>query len=237
MLGVLGGMGPAAGAYFAYRLAQLTDAHCDQDHLPVLLVNDPQVPDRSEAALGQGRSPLPAMLRGLRLLESGGCRGVAMPCNTAHCWFDDLQASIQMPLLHIVSASVQALRDQGVDGGKIGLLGTPATVASGLYQSQLQRAGYEVLPLSDDEVQRHCVAPIHAVKQGRPEAAGKALALALDALHRRGAHAVILGCTELPLAHAALGAAAAALTVIDSIDALAISALNHFGYAVKQPHA
>lgn len=93
MLGVLGGMGPAAGAYFAYRLALLTDVGSDQEHLPVLLVNDPQIPDRSDAVLGRGTSPLPAMRKGLQFLEASGCSCAVIPCNTAHHWYPSWQCA------------------------------------------------------------------------------------------------------------------------------------------------
>ncbi|HSV84522.1 MAG TPA: amino acid racemase [Ramlibacter sp.] len=236
MLGVLGGMGPAAGAYFAYRLALLTDASSDQEHLPVLLVNDPQIPDRSDAALGRGISPLPAMRKGLQFLESSGCSCAVIPCNTAHCWYPDLQMSVNMRLIHIVSSVVEGLRAKGIGGGRIGLLGTPATVNSSLYRGPLTHAGYTVLPLSEADVQQLCVHAIQAVKQNRLKEAGAALADSVRVLYDRGAAAVILGCTELPIALASLGAEKLELPVVDSIDSLAVCALKHFGLDVKQPN-
>lgn len=237
MLGILGGMGPAAGAYFAYRLALLTDVQSDQEHLPVLLLNDPEIPDRSDAVLGRGTSPLPAMRKGLQLLESSGCSCAVIPCNTAHYWFADLQASVKMPLIHIVSSVVERLRAGAIHGGRIGLLGTPATVNSSLYRSELTSAGYTVLPFTEDDVLQLCVRPIQAVKQNRPREAGAALADSVRVLYDRGATAVILGCTELPIALAALGPGKLELPVVDSIDSLAVCALNHFGFHVRQPNA
>lgn len=236
MLGVLGGMGPAAGAYFAYRLALLTDVGSDQDHLPVLLLNDPRVPDRSSATLNGGPSPLPAMRRGLQLLQTSGCACAVIPCNTAHYWYPDLQMSVTIPLLHIVTAVVARLRALGIHGGAVGLLGTPATVRSGLYLSALAAAGYTVLHLSDEDLQQLCVQPIQAVKQNRLGDAGMALAHAMRVLAERGASAVILGCTELPVALAALasrGEGHSSVAAVDSIDALAVSALTYFGLPVK----
>jgi aspartate racemase len=227
-------MGPAAGAYFAYRLALLTDARSDQEHLPVLLVNDPQIPDRSEAALGRGESPLPAMRRGLQFLEESGCSFAAIPCNTAHHWYAELQASVKMPLIHIVSSVIENLRASEIERGIIGLLGTPATIRSNLYKDQLMEAGYVVLPLTDEDVHRLCVSPIQAVKQNRQKEAGDALAAAVRVLHDRGATAVILGCTELPIALSSLGPTKLKLPVVNSIDSLAICALNHFGFDVRR---
>lgn len=226
-LGILGGMGPLAGAAFALRLVQLTDAAVDQQHIPAVLCNDPRIPDRSAAMLQGGESPLPAMLRGIRLLEAAGADCLALPCNTAHLWFDALQGATRLPLLHIATAVVQDLRRQGIAEGRIGVLGTPAALALGLYQRALGDAGYEAVMPTPDEVQRHCVPAIAAVKAGRLGDAWEPAAQGIRALQARGAAAVVLGCTELPLAvaHARRGEFGCALT--DSIDALALAAIAH----------
>ncbi|MDB5896963.1 MAG: aspartate racemase-like protein [Ramlibacter sp.] len=227
LLGILGGMGPMAGAAFAARLVALTPAERDQDHVPTLLCNDPRVPDRSLARLGQGEDPLNAMLRGLRLLERAGASLIAIPCNTAHLWYDQLAASTRVPLLHIVEAVCDDLRRLGV-WGRVGLMGTPATLKLGLYQQPLLQRGFEVI-VPDDAGLAQCVDAIAAVKGNRPEAAFEPAAACIRALIARGAAAVVLGCTELPLAvpHGRRGEFATALT--DSIDALAKAALVRYG--------
>lgn len=226
-LGILGGMGPLAGASFALRLVQLTEAAVDQEHIPTILCNDPRIPDRSSAMLAGGESPLPAMQRGIRLLEAAGAGCIAVPCNTAHLWFDELAGATRLPVLHIAEAVVQNLRRHGLRDGRVGVLGTPATLALGLYQRTLEAAGYEAIVPAPDEVQSHCVAAIAAVKAGRLDAAWAPAAEGIRALAARGARAVVLGCTELPLAvpHARRGEFDCLLT--DSIDALALAAIAH----------
>ena len=226
-LGILGGMGPLAGATFALRMVQLTEAAVDQDHIPTILCNDPRIPDRSSAMLQGGESPLPAMQRGIRLLEAAGAGCIAVPCNTAHLWFDDLKGATRLPVLNIAEAVVQNLRRHSVVQGKVGVLGTPATLALGLYQRALEQAGYEAIVPEADDVQRHCVASIAAVKAGQIDAAWEPAAQGIRALVARGAQAVVLGCTELPLAvpHHRRGAFDCVIT--DSIDALALAAIAH----------
>ncbi|RTD98734.1 aspartate/glutamate racemase family protein [Variovorax atrisoli] len=226
-LGILGGMGPLAGATFALRMVQLTEAAVDQDHIPTILCNDPRIPDRSSAMLQGGESPLPAMQRGIRLLETAGAGCIAVPCNTAHLWFDDLKGATHLPLLNIAEAVVQDLRGHELLQGKVGVLGTPATLALGLYQRALEQAGYEAIVPAADDVQRHCVAAIAAVKAGQLDAAWEPAAQGIRALVARGAKAVVLGCTELPLAvpHHRRGEFDCVLT--DSIDALALAAIAH----------
>src|SRR5689334_7763772 len=105
VLGVLGGMGPLASAQFMARLTLLTPAAHDQDHVPAVLWSDPRVPDRTAARLAGGADPLPWLLRGIRGLEAAGCGAIAIPCNTAHGWYEPMQAATRLPILHIVEAA------------------------------------------------------------------------------------------------------------------------------------
>src|SRR4051795_2524890 len=105
VLGVLGGMGPLASAQFMVRLTLLTPAEQDQAHIPAVLWSDPRVPPRTAARLAGGADPLPALLRGIRGLEAAGCGAIAIPCNTAHGWFGQMQAATRLPLLHILEAA------------------------------------------------------------------------------------------------------------------------------------
>lgn len=225
VLGVLGGMGPMAGATFASRVVALTPAARDQDHIPLVLCNDPRVPDRSSARLGQGEDPLPAMLRGLRLLERAGATVIAIPCNTAHLWYDQLAAATGLPVLHIVESVRDDLERLGAGGGRIGLMGTAATLQLDLYGEPLRRQGFQVLPTEPEEV-RLCAEAIEAVKANDAERGFAPAAACIARLVARGAQAVVLGCTELPLAvpHARRGDFGAVLT--DSIDALARAAIR-----------
>ena len=91
LVGVLGGTGPAATAYFLQRLVERTEARCDQDHVRTLAFNDTAIPDRTAFLLGRSdRSPLAALIEDGQLLEACGCDLLALPCNTAHGFFDEL---------------------------------------------------------------------------------------------------------------------------------------------------
>lgn len=225
VLGVLGGMGPMAGASFATRVVALTPAARDQDHIPLVLCNDPRVPDRSSARLGQGEDPLPAMVRGVRMLERAGATLIAIPCNTAHLWYDQLAAATSLPVLHIVDAVCDDLQRLGAAGGRVGLMGTAATLQLDLYGERLRRHGFDVLPAEPEEVQL-CAEAIEAVKANDAQRGFAPAAACIARLVARGAHAVVLGCTELPLAvpHARRAELGALLT--DSIDALARAAIR-----------
>ena len=221
MLGVLGGMGPLASAQFMARLTLLTPAERDQDHVPAILWSDPRVPDRGAARAGTGPDPLPHLVRALQGLAAAGCGAVAIPCNTAHGWIEGMRAATSLPILHIVDAAACDLRRQGIPPGPIGVMGTAATLAMRLYQDQLGPAGWPCLEPTHDEMTRLILPAIAAVKANRVQDAYAPLAEAVLALHGRGAQAVVLGCTEIPLGieaglHQNLG-----VPLIDTIDALA----------------
>jgi aspartate racemase len=224
VLGVLGGMGPLASAQFMVRLTLLTPAVRDQEHIPTVLWSDPRVPDRTAARLGGGEDPLPVLLRGIRGLEGAGCGAIAIPCNTAHGWFAPMQAATRLPILHIVEAAAADLRRQGVAPGPIGVMGTAATLAMGLYQEGLAGAGWDCLVPTPEEMGRLVTPAIAEVKANRVTEAYAPLAEAARALAARGARAVVLGCTEIPLGIAA--GPALPFPVVDTIDALARAAIG-----------
>lgn len=224
MLGVLGGMGPLASAEFMRRLTLLTPAVRDQDHVPAILWSDPRVPDRIAGHLGTGESPLPALLRGLRGLQAAGCGAVVMPCNTAHGWHDAMRAASPVPILHIVDAAEAELARLGVTPGPAGLMGTAGTLAMRLYQDRLEPNGWRFVVPTPDEMEMLVLPAIARVKTGDVAGAYAPLSEVAHRLSDRGARAVVLACTEMPLG---LGAGPAlAMPVCDTVDALARAAIE-----------
>jgi len=224
VLGVLGGMGPLASAQFMVRLTLLTPAEQDQEHIPTVLWSDPRVPPRTAAKLAGGADPFPALLRGIRGLEAAGCGAIAIPCNTAHGWFDAMRDATPLPILHIVDAAAVDLARQGVAPGRIGLMGTAATLAMRLYQERLEGAGWDCLVPTEDEMTRLVSPAIALVKANRVAEAYPPLAEVARRLAAHGARAVVLGCTEIPLGIAA--GPALPFPVVDTIDALARAAIG-----------
>lgn len=221
VLGVLGGMGPLASAEFMRSLTLQTPAQRDQDHLPAILVSDGRVPDRSAARMGTGPDPLPALLRGIRILEAAGCGAIAIPCNTAHGWYAGMQAATSLPILNIVDAAAADLRAQGFSKGRIGLMATAGTLAMRLYQERL--TDYEVITPDAAEMAELVTPAIEQVKANHLALAYPPLAEMATRLQARGAQAVVLGCTEIPLGIAA--GAPLPFPVVDTVAALARAAL------------
>jgi aspartate racemase len=200
MLGVLGGMGPLATADFFHKILLATPAGCDEDHIPLLIASDPRIPRRTPAILDGGTSPLPA-LRAIRdRLIGAGATMLAMPCNTAHYWYDDLARDCPVPFVSIVEASVAELPPQAKPGDHIGLVGTRAILAGRIFDARLAATGFAPLLPSDHMLDRSILPAIELVKAGRTRPAGDMLAPVVVDLLGRGAAAVLLACTEVPIA-------------------------------------
>ena len=226
ILGVLGGMGPLASAHFMLRLTLLTPADRDQDHIPAVLWSDPRVPDRTRGRQGTGPDPLPALLAGIAGLRQAGCTAIAIPCNTAHGWYNDMAAAAGCPILHIVDAAAADLRRAGITRGTIGVMGTSATLAMRLYQDRLGAQGWDCLIPPPEQMQRLVSPAIALVKANRVAEAYAPLAEAARNLAARGATAIVLGCTEIPLGLAAGPTDTLGAPLIDTIDALARAAIG-----------
>lgn len=200
MIGVLGGMGPLATLDFFGKVISETPARGDADHVPLLIQSDPRIAPRPAAILAGGRSPLPELLAGRDRLIASGAKALVMPCNTAHFWYADLLEGCAVPFLSIVDASVNELTQLADAGSTIGIIATRATLAAQIFELALVRSGYTVL-LPDDVVMNTLVLPgIECVKAGDTLRGGQLIEQAVQALLNQGARAVILACTETPLA-------------------------------------
>lgn len=211
-IGVLGGMGPSATVDFMDRIVQLTPATRDQEHLPVIVASLPHVPDRSSAILGTGPDPLAALLAGIDVLNRIGVGVVAIPCNSSHHWYPQMAAHSQAPVIHIAQACVAAI--PVTPQAKVAVLATRGALVSGFYQAALRERGIDFLVPDSSCGQDDVDACIRAVKGGDLPAGTAALDRALTAIAATGATAVIMGCTEIPIA--ARDAAPTPLALIDS---------------------
>ena len=190
ILGVLGGMGPAATLDFLAKLQAATPVRHEQDHLRVLVDINPRVPDHGLDP-GAAGPVLAAMAAGLR---EAGAQVLAIACNTAHAYADEVRAS-GLPLVDMPHAAGLAARTAGVT--RVGVLG--AAGALGLYRQRLSHLDLEMVSLGDHE-QIEFMALLYRIKSGDLGSASRetmaGLAHRLVAL---GAEAVIAGCTEVPL--------------------------------------
>lgn len=213
-VGVMGGMGPDATADFMSRVIRATPAVKDQDHLRMLIDNNPHVPNRQEALLRGGADPGPALASMARGLEAAGADFLVMPCNTAHAFAEAITAAVDIPLVSIIDVTVEACGDAAA----IGVLATDGCIRAGVFQAALADRGARAVLPDDDETEA-LMRLITRIKAGDtdPGIADGMRALA-TALVARGAEVIIAGCTEIPLV---LDADMVEVPLVSSTDALA----------------
>ncbi len=195
-VGVLGGLGPEATVDFMARVLALTPAESDQDHVHMLVDQNPGVPNRQDAILRDGEDPSPALVAMAKRLEGVGCDFLVMPCNTAHAWEVEIRTATTIPFLSIVDATVSAIPASVT---KVGLMTTPAGLASDCYQRALFDRGIETIEHDAAEVEE-LMKLVYSIKVGDmgPGVTDGMRELA-EALVERGAELIIFGCTEIPI--------------------------------------
>ncbi|MGI8946735.1 MAG: aspartate/glutamate racemase family protein [Ornithinimicrobium sp.] len=195
VVGVLGGMGPAATVDFYAKLVRHTPAQRDQDHLRVVIWADPTVPSRQQALLAGGTDPTPWLEEGVRHLMGAGAEIVVVPCNTIHAYLGPVLADQPVEFLSIIDTTVRAIQRR--DARRVGLLATDGALASGVFQAALDAAGIEwLLPMPSQ--QEALMGVVDAVKAGRSEQRLHAQVQEMRSdLRERGAATTIAGCTEV----------------------------------------
>lgn len=201
-IGVLGGMGPEAGARFLEEIIKACGAGRDQDHPPVILCSLPQVPDRTEAILHGGPDPVPALRHGLSVLARAGADFAAISCISAHYFWPRFAPRSPLPLFSLIDETLTALQRMRPSPKRIGLLATTGTIRSGILARPFEAIGFRVV-LPPAASQARIMTAIYGRKgikagitAGPPR---EALREAAGELVRAGAQAVLAGCTEIPL--------------------------------------
>lgn len=201
-IGIVGGVGPAATIDFMSKLIAATEAERDQDHIKLMVEQNPQIPDRTSNLLSDGTDPTLALYSTCKKLESGGADIIAIPCNTAHAYVDRIQRHLNIPIVNILTETVDHIRKSRPKIRKVGILATSGTIASCLYQEALRAENLVPIVLQSD-VQAKVMDAIYGemgVKAGHREGLCRQHMIeAISALADNGAEAVIMGCTELPL--------------------------------------
>ncbi len=196
IIGILGGMGPAATADLFNKIIFSTKAASDQEHLHVIIDSNTSIPDRTEALINGGEDPTEQLTLSARRLAAAGAELIAMPCNTAHGFYDAVCAAVDIPVLHMIKLTAQELRREGIECA--GLLATDGTVQSGIYERCFAGSGIELLTPSPAAQAAVMELTYKGVKAGQRDFDTSGFEKAAQELLDRGAQTLILGCTELP---------------------------------------
>lgn len=228
LLGVIGGLGPMATAYFMELVTAMTDAETDQAHLKMIVYSAPDIPDRTDYILGKSAdSPLPGFISAGISLKTLGVDLLAIPCITAHYFHNEIEAQVGIKTLHAIHETADLLAESGVL--RVGLMATDGTIQSGLFQAALEQRGID--PVLPSEEGQKCVMSLiyNDVKQGKaPDMI--AFRAVCDELFDNGAQVILLGCTELSVIKRdhVLGDG-----ILDVMEVLAKSAITACGKQVR----
>jgi aspartate racemase len=247
-IGVVGGVGPFAGIDLLGKIAAQTVADKDQDHLTVLNWSQPgTIVDRTEFLLGHvAQNPAFALAEQVQQLAKMGAGVVGIPCNTAHAprIFNQIRAELaavkcDVLLLHVIEEVGRFLQSNLPHVKQIGVLSTTGTYRAGVYAAVLEPLGFTaVLPpitLQTEKIHPAIYDPVYGLKACGvvTRQAQENLLLGIATLKGAGAKAIILGCTELPLAYNEL--AAAGLPLIDPTLILARALIREANPAKLKP--
>ena len=227
-IGILGGMGPMATCDLMKKIIDNTQASCDQEHLRICVDNNTNIPDRTAAILGKGKDPRPEMIKSALRLQAMDADVIIIPCNTAHYFLEDVAKCVDVPFLHMPRETAKVLSAQGVRAAAV--LATDGTIQSGIYDLELKKL--DIAPIHPDpDDQKTIMSLIYDyVKAGKDYPYPEKLVALQEKLMQQGAQAMILGCTELPLAFAGQKTP---LPAVDPTDILAQAAIRYVGGKVK----
>lgn len=232
-LGILGGVGPLASVYFADLIVNMTEACTDQEHIPLFLFNDNTIPDRTSFILGASDiDPTPRMIEDIAKLSSLGCDYIAVTCNTAHYFYNKLQASTSVTVVNMIDEAVNDVLKKIPEAKKIGVLATDGTVLSGVYSRVIKEKGMTCLtpsPASQKQIMEIIYAQIKAGKE--PDL--KAFLKVINELRHNGCDAIILGCTELSVINKNNSLTKNNDDIIDAMESLAKKCITLCGKEVK----
>lgn len=226
-LGVLGGMGPLCTANFYQKIVKNTKADKDQDHIPTIIISDPQIPDRTAAILtGKDEEILLQKIKeDLESLEKQGVDNIAIPCNTMHYYYDTFKNYTNINIINMVEETLLYCKKN--NDLNIGVLGTKATMSCGIYEKYAEDIGINIIPM-DDHIKEFTMDTIYKIKETNDTSYPEFLQL-IENLKNTRVDAIILACTELSL----IDNITSYDFVIDAMDILAYESIKKSGFEIK----
>lgn len=195
-VGIIGGMGPLATVDLYKKIIDSTDAQKDQDHIPLIIDNYPQIEDRTGFILGKNESPLPKLIESANRLKNAGCEAICISCNTAHYFADDIMKKVDIKILLIAEITVNSIIKNYPNAKKIAVLCTTGTNKAKIYEKFLKKFNLNSVPISE-EINKMLMRCIYdGVKAGKTNEFVPCFQKIVDSIE---ADLFIAGCTEIPI--------------------------------------
>ena len=195
-VGIIGGMGPLATVDLYKKIIENTKAERDQDHIPLVIYNNPQIEDRTGYILGKNDNPLPKLIESASHLKTSGCEAICMSCNTAHYFAEEIEKAVDVKILHIAKITVDSIVRNYPEARKIAVLCTTGTNKTKIYENPLKSANLECAMISNEanDLLMRCI--YDGVKSGKTGEYIEAFQRVVDSID---ADLFIAGCTEIPI--------------------------------------
>ena len=200
IVGVIGGMGPEATTDLMLRVIRSTLTQDYQDHIRMVVDNNPKVPSRIRAIVdGTGESPAPCLVDMARKLAKWGVDFLAIPCNTAHYYYDAVCSAVNIPVLNMIDLTTEKIVKENPGIKIVGLLASDAVHKTALYFNRFKEKGVDLIYPSL-YYQQQVMAAIRLIKAGKYGSEVRdILRSAATELIIRKAESLIVACTELSI--------------------------------------
>lgn len=221
IIGILGGMGPMATVDLFQKIVAQTPAICDQDHLKIIIYNNPSIPSRNQLSVPGAADPFEEMAKSAAVLEQSGADFIVMPCHAAHYWHSRLQNKLKIPLISMIDVTVDYLATSHAADSLL-LLGHTTTVDQKIYEAPLAKAGLSCFHFKEQPLLVDLITSIKAGQLVNNPLIPK-LNKTLAEYERAGITVLIAACTEIPLISSQLPAS---FTIVDPTWLLARKAIS-----------
>ncbi len=227
-VGIIGGMGPEATSDLFKKIIYFTDANSDQEHIHLVIDNNTNINDRSYYILNKQNSPEKELIKTAQTLEKYGVDFIAMPCNTAHYFYEKIQLSVGIPILNMIKETATYLKENK-KGLNFTLLATEGTYTSDIYIKEFEKFGLNII-YPKKEHKNILMEAIYNFKKSKPVDTEK-LNNFLYKMNSIKPSLFVLGCTELPLIFKKYSIK---YEYIDTTEILAKSIIKRANYNLKE---
>ena len=224
-LGVIGGMGPLATVKFYDKVVLNTEAHNDNEHIDLIVLNHSTMPDRTRCIIeNKDTEFLNEIKKDLEILDKIGVDIVAIPCNTSYYFYDEFKNFANLKIINMIEETILEIKRRGIK--KVAVFGTLGTLNSKVYNKYAKENGIEVKELSLED-KKTVMDIIYKIKETNNLESKDFV----EILNRycNDKTIGIIACTELSLLDISKN-----MNTIDALDVLVNKSIEYSGAKIKK---
>lgn len=227
-LAILGGMGPLATTIFYEKIINNTLANKDQEHINTLISSNTSIVDRTDLILNNKDKNilLNSIKEDLKLFEMANVSRIAIPCNTFHYFYDDVQKLTPIKIINMIEETIKKVSKDNKKS--IAVLGTKGTYEGNVYSKYSDKYNINIYDV-DLNIKNDLMDIIYNVKATGSRKSDKLNNIIRD-LKDSGVDYIILACTELSTI---ILDEDVKFYTLDALDVLAEQSVLQMGYKIK----